>query len=70
MLLACKWCFYFYFSVFFFFQVGTEGFNVDAIDINNSDDGILGAGVCDDVPLLFTRKNAIISIVPYSSDVR
>lgn len=50
------------------FQVGSE--DIDVIDLNGRDDGILGAGVCDGLPLLFTQKDALVSIVPHKQDIR
>ncbi|KAI1302320.1 Nuclear pore complex protein [Halotydeus destructor] len=36
---------------------------VDQIDLGH-DDGVLGAGVCDNTPLLFTYRDALISLSP------
>ncbi|XP_054152928.1 nuclear pore complex protein Nup133-like [Oppia nitens] len=43
--------------------------NIDLIDFNSRDDGILGAGICDGFPLLFTHKDALLSIIPPKPDI-
>lgn len=42
---------------------------VDLIDFEVNEDGILGAGVCDKVPLLFTCKDGLVMISPTIVDL-
>lgn len=37
---------------------------VDVIDFNRQDDGILGAGFCESTALLFTCRDALVSVTP------
>lgn len=37
---------------------------VDVIDFETREDGILGAGFCDSNALLFTYRDALVSLIP------
>ena len=49
-------------------EVGTN--EIELIDFESRDDHILGAGICDGFPLLFTNKDGLLSIIPNKQDIR
>lgn len=52
----------------FLFLVQTDQDILDAIDYGNQDDGILGAGVIENHPILFTQRDGLIYVVPVASN--
>lgn len=52
----------------FLFLVKTDQDILDAVDYANQDDGILGAGIVDTHPILFTQRDGLIYVVPVACD--
>lgn len=52
----------------FLFLVKTDQDILDAIDYGNQADGVLGAGVIDGHPLLFTQRDGLTYVVPVASN--
>lgn len=52
----------------FLFLVKVDEDVLDAIDYGNQDDGILGAGLIDSYPILFTQRDGLTYVVPIAGN--
>lgn len=52
----------------FLFLVKVDEDILDAIDYGNQDDGVLGAGMIDNHPILFTQRDGLTYVVPVASN--
>jgi len=59
---------YFMYDRKFIFLVQADHDILDAIDYGNQDDGILGAGIVDNHPILFTQRDGLTYVVPVNSN--